>query len=231
VIAWGGDGTVNEVGAALVGGEASLAIVPAGSGNGLALALGIPREPAAALRHAVGAQSRRIDVGEIGGRLFLNIAGIGFDARIADRFAREGGRRGLRRYAVMVARELFTYRAEPCQLTVDGCVREHRSVLLVIANGPQWGNGARIAPHARLDDGLLDVVSVSARSPFRVAWYLPRLFTGTIDRVPGVTTERLASLEITGRPPLTFHVDGNPARSDTGRLSVSVHPGALAVRA
>jgi YegS/Rv2252/BmrU family lipid kinase len=231
VIAWGGDGTVNEVGSALVGGDVPLGIVPAGSGNGLASALGIPRRAAAALQHALVAPERRIDVGEIDGRLFLNIAGIGFDARIADRFARDGGKRGLRRYATMVARELFTYRASPCQLTIDGCVSDHVSILLVIANGPQWGNGARIAPHAKLDDGLLDVVSVAARSPLRAAWYIPRLFTGTIGTVPGVTTERVTSLEISGRAPLTFHVDGQPGRSESGNVAVRVRPGALLVRA
>jgi YegS/Rv2252/BmrU family lipid kinase len=231
VFAWGGDGTVNEVGSVLVSGGASLAIVPAGSGNGLALGLGIPREPSSALRHGLTAPVRRIDVGEIDGCLFLNVAGIGFDAHIAERFARAGGRRGLRGYAGAIARELFTYAGEPCELTIGGSVREHTAFMLVIANGPQWGNGAQIAPHARLDDGLLDVVSVAPRSPLRAVWEIPHLFTGTFPRVPGVTTDQVAELRISGRAPLMFHFDGQPARCESGRLNVLVHHRALQVRA
>lgn len=231
VFAWGGDGTVNEVGSALAFGEAALGIVPAGSGNGLALGLGIPGEPTAALRHGLAAAVRSIDVGEIDRRLFLNVAGIGFDARIAERFARAGGRRGLRGYAGTIARELFTYAGQPCELTIGGAVRQHTAFMIVIANGPQWGNGARIAPHARLDDGLLDVVSVEPRSPMRAVWEIPHLFTGTFPRVPGVTIEQVRDLEIAGPAPMTFHVDGQPATSDSGRLAVRVHPGALRVSA
>jgi YegS/Rv2252/BmrU family lipid kinase len=229
VFAWGGDGTVNEVGSALAFGEAALAIVPAGSGNGLARALNIPRDPAAALRRGLAGPVRRIDVGEIDGRLFLNIAGVGFDARIAERFAREGGKRGLRGYAVAVARELFTYRAEPCQLTIDSCVHERTAFLLVIANGPQWGNGASVAPGAQLDDGLLDLVSVAPRSPLRAMLQIRHLFTGTFARLPGVTTQRVSDLEITGRPPVAFHVDGQPGSSTAGTIAVRVHPLALGV--
>ncbi|HVB37012.1 MAG TPA: diacylglycerol kinase family protein, partial [Vicinamibacterales bacterium] len=86
VVAWGGDGTVNEVASGLVHGPAALGIVPAGSGNGLARELGIPRWPERALARALEAPERLIDAGELGGRLFVNVAGVGFDAWIARRF-------------------------------------------------------------------------------------------------------------------------------------------------
>ena len=230
VAAWGGDGTINEIGCALAFTNTALAIVRGGSGNGLAYALGVPRDPATALRHAVVAEPRRIDVGEIAGRLFFNIAGIGFDAHVADRFGREGRKRGLRGYATVVARELFTYRAQPCRLTINGCEHERRAFLLTIANGPQWGNGARVAPNARLDDGLLDLVTVEPRSPLAAAWQIRRLFTGTFGEVRGVTTERVTSVEIYAKPPVIFHVDGQPASSEITPLQVRLHPHALLVR-
>jgi diacylglycerol kinase (ATP) len=230
VVAWGGDGTINEVGCALAFTETALAIIRGGSGNGLAYALGVPRDPAAALRRAVAGERRQIDVGEIAGRLFFNIAGIGFDAHVADRFGREGRKRGLSGYATVVARELFTYRAQSCRLTIEGCEYERRAFLLTIANGPQWGNGARVAPHAQLDDGLLDLVTVEPRSPLAAAWLIRRLFTGTFGDVRGVTTERVSSVEIYANPPVIFHVDGQPASSDVSPLQARVHPRALHIR-
>ena len=107
IAAWGGDGTVNEVGSALAFTDIPLAIIPSGSGNGLARELGISRHPARALEDAVGGMTRRIDVGEIAGRLFINIAGCGFDAHIAREFAMHAGRRGPTRYAWLTLSHLM----------------------------------------------------------------------------------------------------------------------------
>ena len=113
VCAWGGDGTVNEVASALAFTSASMAIVPAGSGNGLAHELRIPKQPAAALAVAVNGVDRVIDAGELGGRLFVNVAGIGFDAAIARRFAgRAPGQRGFLPYLSIAVREIARYSAE-----------------------------------------------------------------------------------------------------------------------
>ena len=95
VIAWGGDGTVNEVASALAFGPTPMVIVAAGSGNGLARELGVNRRPDRAIAAALHAEPRAIDVGELGGRFFVNLAGVGFDARVAERFGACGsGRRG-----------------------------------------------------------------------------------------------------------------------------------------
>src|SRR6185436_3565183 len=93
VVAWGGDGTVNEVASALVGGSTALGIVPSGSGNGLASELRIPRDPAAALDVALDGSERVVDAGELDGHVFVNVAGVGVDARIAHRFAQWGVQR------------------------------------------------------------------------------------------------------------------------------------------
>jgi diacylglycerol kinase (ATP) len=231
VCAWGGDGTVNEVGSVLAFSSTALGIVPVGSGNGLARALKVPRDPAAAMRHALQAPERRIDVGEIAGRLFLNVAGIGFDAHIAAEFARAHGRRGFPRYFRIVARELFAYSPRACRVTIASVVTEHRAFLLTVSNGPQWGNGAVVAPGARLDDGLLDLVSVESPSRLQLLRAVPRLFAGTLDRSPMVTTRRVPEARVSADVPLLFHVDGEPVQATEPELLVRVHPGALLVRA
>lgn len=99
VVAWGGDGTMNEVARALAFGSTALALVPAGSGNGLARDLGVPLDPGRALAVAASGRRRRIDVGDVNGEYFFNVAGVGLDARIARAFAERSGRRGRWRYA------------------------------------------------------------------------------------------------------------------------------------
>ena len=229
VIAWGGDGTVNEVGRALLFSPCALGIIPAGSGNGLARALGTPTAPAAALRHAMHAPVARIDAGEIAGHVFLNVAGLGFDAHVAHAFSRRGGARGLQGYVRVVSRELFGYAPSTYRVQFEGDATEHRAFLLSIANGPQWGNGARIAPGARLDDGLLDIVIADVPSAIAALRQVPRLFTGTIDRAPGIVTRRTAAVTITADGPCCLHVDGEPVACDSREVRASVHPGALRV--
>jgi YegS/Rv2252/BmrU family lipid kinase len=231
VCAWGGDGTVNEVASVLAFGDAALAIVPAGSGNGLARALGIPRESGAALRHALSAPERRIDVGEIAGHLFFNVAGVGFDAHIASEFSRDHGKRGFRRYVRIVTRELFAYRPRSRRVAIEAIVTEHEAFMLTVANGPQWGNGAIVAPGARLDDGLLDLVTVESPSRLQLLASLPRLYAGTLDRSPAVTIRKVTEARISGDVPLLFHFDGEPVLSAAPDLLVRVHTNALALRA
>ena len=162
LIAWGGDGTINEAGSALLGTDTTLGIVPAGSGNGLAAALDVPRAPHAALAAAFDGATRAIDAGTIGGRPFFNIAGIGFDARIAKLFnERTGARRGGLPYLLIGVREGCRYRAGEYTVELDGA-RSRVRALLMPANGREVRPGARIAPSA-LDDGLLDATIVEDR--------------------------------------------------------------------
>jgi YegS/Rv2252/BmrU family lipid kinase len=233
VLAWGGDGTINEVASALTFDETPLGIIPAGSGNGLARELGISRRPEAAIADALRAEPRAMDVGELEGRLFVNIAGIGIDAHVASRFNDpENQRRGLFGYALLTASALLTYRPSYYRIVADHGHVEVRAILVCIANSAQFGNNARIAPGARVDDGLLDVVVVAEHSRLRTIRSLPKLFNGTIEQVPGCSIFRVRQAAIESDEPMTFHVDGEPVHGGT-RLRLRVHPGALriAVRA
>jgi YegS/Rv2252/BmrU family lipid kinase len=232
VIAWGGDGTNNEVAQALISTATALGIVRGGSGNGLARELHVSRTPERAIADAIAAQPRRIDVGELGGRLFVNVAGIGLDARIAARFDErfdERLRRGLAGYARVSARELWSY--TPASYRIDGSSQRARPALLVtFANSAQFGNGARIAPHARIDDGLLDLVIFEETSRLATLWGFPRLFTGGIARLRGISTRQITEATVEADAPMMFHVDGEPVQGGT-KLEARVRPGALLIAA
>jgi diacylglycerol kinase (ATP) len=227
VMAWGGDGTINEVASALAFDEVPLGIIPAGSGNGLARELGVSLRPERAIADALAAVPRPMDIGEIDGRLFANIAGIGFDAFIASQFA-TATQRGLVGYARLTARALFTYKSGHYRLTVGDDVFEVDAALVTIANSAQFGNNARIAPGALVDDGLLDLVVVPERSRAATIAQLPRLFNNSVAKIPGCTIRRVTRVTIAADQPLLFHVDGEPILGGT-ELKVRIHPGALRI--
>ncbi len=183
VVAWGGDGTINEIASELVDTGTRLGIVRAGSGNGLARELGVPAQPEQALDVALAGRDRVVDAGEIEGRLFFNVAGIGFDAAMAAGFNRLGGeRRGPLRYAGVVARALLGYRASHYSIEVDGRRLETDALLVAIANLSQYGSNAVIAPGARPDDGLLDVIVVGERDVVGRIGIVARAFSGTYQK-------------------------------------------------
>ena len=211
VIAWGGDGTINDVAAALVFRETSLGIVPSGSGNGLARELGVPWNPASALTVALDGRLRSIDCGELDGRLFVNVAGVGLDARVAHQFAAHGlVRRGFMQYVRISMRELLRFEAHPHTIVAGTHRMECRCLLVAIANARQYGNGAVIAPDARIDDGRLDIVVVEDRSLVRILARLPDLFRGRLKGAPGVTMLPAETFEIRAAHQVLYHLDGEP---------------------
>jgi YegS/Rv2252/BmrU family lipid kinase len=229
VIAWGGDGTINEVASALVFGDVPLGIVPAGSGNGLATELGVSRQPAIAIANALAAAPRSIDVGEIALRFFVNVAGIGFDAHVAALFNHPSNtRRGARGYIALTARTFMSYRPRDYTITVDGDERRARARLVVIANGTEFGNRILIARGARVDDGVLDAIIVEERSRTRTLCRVPWLLARSIHRVPAWSTRPARHVVVECDEPMMFHVDGEPVQGGT-RLEARIHPGALHV--
>lgn len=230
VIAWGGDGTINEVGAVLMRTPTVLGLVPAGSGNGLAAALAVPREPRAAIAAAFDGVTRSIDAGLMAGRPFFNVAGVGFDARIARVFnERAQGRRGRWPYISIGIREGCRYRGVEYLVAVAGRQRRVRALLMVFANGREFGMGARIAPQALLDDGLLDATIIEDRSVVARFLDAPYLAFAATHRARGVTVTRIKDATIEADGPIEFHVDGEPAIAE-GRVEVGIIPGALRVR-
>ncbi|MFL6279774.1 MAG: diacylglycerol/lipid kinase family protein [Vicinamibacterales bacterium] len=230
VIVWGGDGTVNEVGGALIHSSTTLALIPAGSGNGLAGALGTPHEPAAALAIAFDGATRTIDAGMMAGRPFFNIAGIGFDARVARLFNERGvGRRGGWPYIIIGVREGCTYQGVEYSVDFDGDCRRVRALLIAFANGREYGMGACIAPLAELDDGLLDATVVEYLPMLARFWDARHLAMGAAHRAKSVTTRRVTRAVVESDSPMEFHVDGEVAVA-ANRIEVQILPAALKVR-
>jgi YegS/Rv2252/BmrU family lipid kinase len=230
VIAWGGDGTVNETGAALIDTDSALGLVPAGSGNGLAAALRTPFEPRAAIAAALDGRVRSIDAGIFAGRPFFNIAGIGVDARIAALFnLRAKGSRGRWPYFLIGVREGCRYCSQEYDVELDGERHPVRALLIAFANGGEYGNGIRLSATARVDDGLLDATIVEDRSVMTRFWHARHLAAGTADAAPGVLARQIRRAIVRTAGPIEYHVDGEPGTTD-GPIEVAVRPRALLVR-
>jgi diacylglycerol kinase (ATP) len=230
VIAWGGDGTINETASALVHTGVPLGIIPAGSGNGLASDLLIPFDARAALAIAATGRTMTIDAGQVDEHWFFNIAGIGIDAVIAARFNEHGMRkRGFIRYLQLSTAELLRYRCMQYDLTIGEEREARHAMLLAFANGRQYGNRLLIAPGARVDDGLLEVVIVDRLPLVSIARRLPALFRGTLQPGGGVTMRAATHVRVEAPDVIPFHVDGEP-RLGGSKLEVRNVPGALTVR-
>lgn len=230
VLIWGGDGTFNEAAAALIGTNIPVGLIPAGSGNGLAGALGVPRDSTAALDVAFGERQRIIDAGVMASRFFFNVAGVGFDARVAALFnKRAAGTRGGWPYIVIGVREGCRYCAVDYDVRFDDKPLKYKALLLAFANGREYGLGARIAPSAELDDGLLDAVVVEERGVISRFWHARHLARGTPQLAPMVTMSKVRKALIESPGPMEFHVDGEPGIAHD-RIEVEVIPKALVVR-
>lgn len=184
VVSVGGDGTMNEVAAGVVGTSALYGMIPTGSGNGLGRDLGLPMDFDRALDVLLDGAVRTIDSGTVDGHPFFNVMGLGFDAELGRRFNEAHGHsRGLFNYVQLGLRAFFSYRKE--QITVEpegGAPITVDAFLASVANSTQYGNNARIAPRARLDDGRLDFVALTTGNLILALPLVVRLFTRSIHR-------------------------------------------------
>jgi diacylglycerol kinase family enzyme len=227
VVAWGGDGTLNEAAGPLVGTPVVFGLIPGGSGNGFARGLGVPRHPVAALEAATSGGVRRVDVGWLGTRHFLNVGGVGFDGLVARAFDGRRGR-GVLGYLTAGTGILRSYQGDRWDLEIDGAALDGtRRFLVAFANGSQYGNGLVVAPDADLTDGRLDAVIVDAASAWRQVWRAARLFVAPAAPIAGITRVRLDVAVVRGGS-LPCHVDGEPFEW-SGPLAVRVEGGALCV--
>jgi diacylglycerol kinase (ATP) len=209
IIAVGGDGTVNEVAQALIHTPAAMGLVPCGSGNGLALHLGLPKTLSGALVLAASATGRvvEMDTATANGLPFVNAMGLGLDADVARRF--NGlARRGLPAYARTALAAFFSRRTERCQVSIGNHRETIDALLIAVANSDQYGNNAKIAPHARVDDGVLDLVAVRPVGLLAAGFLGARLFLGSIDRSERVCRRRGARILIERPAAGLIHTDG-----------------------
>lgn len=226
LVAVGGDGTVHLAVQAVAGTSTALAVVPTGTGNDLAIALGVPTDAAATARAILTDDVATVDAVRVGQGWFACVLGTGFDAAVNERANRMRWPRGRRRYDLATLLELRTYQAQQVALTLDGVRHESRVMLVAVGNARSYGGGLRICPDADLQDGLLDVVVVGPLSRRRLVWLFPRLFKGTHVADSSVTVHRASEVVLDG-PALPVYADGEPF----GHLPLTcrVVPGALRV--
>lgn len=159
----GGDGTVNEVAKMLVNSNVAMAIVPCGSGNGLARHLGISMHPLKALEQINKFEAREIDCIDINGEKCFNVAGVGFDALVSYQFANMNSR-GFFSYLKSVLGSYFSYKNQEYTIETETKTVKEKAFLFSIANSCQYGNNAYINPQAKIDDGKCEIVSLKKPS-------------------------------------------------------------------
>ncbi len=227
IVAVGGDGTVSEVARGLVGSQVTLGIIPAGSGNGLARFLGIPMGIAEAITVFNKGNSTRIDTVNINENSFLSIAGVGFDALVADKFA-QAGRRGFLSYFKIASREYPFYKPRKYIMDIDGQIVKRRALFISFANSDQFGYNTTIAPTANISDGLMDVCIVKKIPMFKAPLIATMLIAKKIDQSSYVEIIKARQVSLRRRKNEVINIDGEPVLL-TRDLFLKVNPLALKV--
>ncbi len=210
VVASGGDGTINEVARPLIHSSTALAILPMGSGNGLARHLGIPLNIAKAVQVINKNHTTIIDTGTFNDSLFLSNAGAGFVACVAEAFDKKKTFRGFLGYAWQTVIHFLSYRSFECKIEWDENRLTGKFFAVNICNSNQFGYKARIAPDAKLDDGYFDLVLVKKTNLLYYKWLMYLLFFGNIYRHPAVIHHRVKHVKVQSKNNTHFQVDGEP---------------------
>ena len=227
VVAVGGDGTVNEVAKGLVGTSCKLAIIPVGSGNGLARHLGIPIACAAAVHVVFEGKAQLIDAGKINDEYFFCTAGVGFDAVVGESF-NNSRTRGLVSYMEHCAKEYVKYEPEEYEIDLLGAKFRQKAFLITFANSSQWGNNVFIAPDANISDGMMDVVIWRSSPMVTMPLITAELFLRKIKYSEFVDTYRCKEVVVRRKGKGVVQFDGESIEMGE-EIRVSVQHNALEV--
>ena len=214
VVAVGGDGTVNEVGRALVHSNTALGIIPTGSGNGLARHLLIPMKIKGAIQVLNDCEITDLDYGIINEHPFFCTCGVGFDAFISEKFA-EAGKRGPITYLENILKEGLKYKPETYEIEAENGTIKKKAFLISCANASQYGNNAYIAPQASMSDGMIDVIIMEPFDALEASQISIEMFNKTLDKNNKIKTFRSKEIKIYRKAPGVIHYDGDPI--DTGK--------------
>ncbi|MHB0858341.1 MAG: diacylglycerol/lipid kinase family protein [Anaerolineae bacterium] len=235
VVAVGGDGTshevVNGLMAHLNGQPAgTLGCIPAGSGNDFALMNGAPVNILDACQQVLDGNTRLIDVGQviIDGcitRYFDNVVGIGFDGMVTLETRKTSRLRGMALYLPAVLKTIFFSMKPPrVEILADGEEIALTTLMTVVANGPREGGGFLVVPHAKCDDGALDLMVARTMPKLRMLSMIPRFLKGTHTTDPHISFRKVSQVEIRSPDPLYIHVDGEILCEPAHRIQVRIIP-------
>jgi len=233
VVAVGGDGTLHEVlnGALQSRRTPAVGVIPAGTGNDFARSATLPRDPERAYQVCRLGRAEPIDVGLVNGRAFINVAGFGFDAAVAEEVIRrsvEGGKSGSGAipYLLAVFNQLRTFRPRELRIEVDGHAETSRVLFGAVGNGSTYGGGMKICPHAKVDDGVLDLFIGGDLGPFETLINLAKVFRGSHVHHPKCRYQKAWKVVVDGDPSVRVHADGQLM----GALPVTVEVRPRAIR-
>lgn len=207
VVAVGGDGTVNEVARGLLNTDTAMAILPKGSGNGLARHLQVPMDLEGALRVLNEGHMTSIDSGSINDHPFVTTAGIGFDAYISSVFA-GSKKRGLQSYVELIMKEVRSYKHLPVKVSINGRELDTDCFVMAFANAAQYGNNAYIAPEADIQDGLLDVCLVRTLDLIKALNLSYCMLTNQLAHADSAEYFKTKHIKVETEEPMMFHADG-----------------------
>ena len=234
IVAIGGDGTWSLVADRILGSgrhDVRLGLLPAGTGNDFGKSVGITFDRAERVVRAIAERrARRVDVGRAGGRHFLNVVGAGFDIAVIDDVVGLPLLRGDALYRVCALRQLFRFPGLPLEIHANSdrpLVLDH--LMLVVANANYFGGSFHIAPHARLDDGRLDAVSIANGSAFERARLFSLVGRGRHEGHPKVVIKQASRLEVHSEPGWRYEMDGEVYTCEGGRLEIVSVPAALEI--
>lgn len=227
IVAGGGDGTINEVASVLKKTDAVLGLLPLGSGNGLARFLKIPLGTISAIRTLNDYAVRTIDTVTLNDRFFTSIAGVGLDAEVAHSF-QSNRFRGLLEYTRVAMTVLTELKAIEYDLVIDGRELNPEALMISFANSNQFGFNMRIAPEARIDDGLIDVCIVKKGNIAHVINTGFNALAGKTDENGIVDYIKAKEILIRNNKPLKFNIDGEAALFDSD-IKIRIHPNSLKV--
>jgi YegS/Rv2252/BmrU family lipid kinase len=220
VTAVGGDGLVGPLAGVLMNGLGPLAVIPAGRGNDFARVVGIPFDPVAAARVAATGDERLIDVAEANGRPYIGIASLGFDSD-ANRIANEARLiRGNLVYLYAALKALAGWRPARFEVVVDGEAVSVTGYSVAVANSKAYGGGMFVAPHAELDDGRLDVMTIDGVSKLKFLLNLPKVFKGTHVELENVSFRAGSRIEVSADRPFVVYADGDPVTELPMRVDI-----------
>ncbi|MFA8433429.1 MAG: diacylglycerol kinase family protein [Marinifilaceae bacterium] len=208
VLAIGGDGTINEIARSLAGSEVAMGIIPCGSGNGLARHLGIPMDTVKAIQWLNKAEIKKMDTVKANNELFVNVAGVGFDAFISHEFAKMESR-GLISYAKAVIKSFFSYPLQDFIIETKEQKHQLQGLLLSFANSSQFGNNAYIAPKASIQDGQINLVLLKRPKLFQIPGLALKTFTKRLE-TSSLFTQIKGDEFLIRQNDTLGHVDGEP---------------------
>ena len=211
IAAVGGDGTINEVAKCMIGKEQTLVIIPFGSGNGLARHLGLPFKVEKLIKDVINnGKKYKIDTATMNGVPFISLAGIGFDAMIADYFAKDENR-GFLTYAKLITEKYPNYRQKEYTLILDDKTTiECKPFFVTFANSSQFGYNAEISPKASVQDGLLDVCIFKKPNILEVPIVATYFLAKQIDKSNFIDIYKAKKIQVIRKVDEVANVDGEP---------------------